>query len=313
MQIFRTLSSVHLTRPTILTIGTFDGLHRGHQALLQQLQAAARRQQAQTAVLTFHPRPKTVLAPHLANNDYLTTSAERIALFEAWGLDVLIVTPFTVEFSQMSARSFMELVTEKINLIEFWAGHDFALGKNREGNLQKLAELGAELNYTIHEIEPFLLDGEVVSSTKIRELLRAGEVRLAARMLGRYPSVTGQVSTGAQRGREIGFPTTNLTVPPERLLPANGVYATFVQLDRHRLPGVTNIGVRPSFEEKVCTVETYIFDFDQYLYGQTLTLQFVERLRPEMKFDNIEQLSAQISRDVEQAGIILTQEPAAPS
>jgi riboflavin kinase/FMN adenylyltransferase len=310
MQVIQNLNTVHLTQPTVLTIGTFDGLHRGHQALLRQLQSTAAQQQAQIAVLTFHPRPKTVLAPHLGNNDYLTTSEERITLFEQLGLDILIITPFTLKFAQTSAHDFMKMVTERINLVAFCAGHDFALGKNREGNLEKLAQLGQEFNYTVCEVEPFLLDGQIVSSTQIRQLLQAGDVRRAAYLLGRYPAITGQVGAGAQRGRTIGFPTTNLMVPPERLIPTNGVYATFVQLGsaQQRLPSVTNVGIRPSFENNAHTVETHIFDFDQDLYNQTLTLEFVEHLRPEMKFDSIDALAAQISRDAEQARALLVKE-----
>ncbi len=309
MQIIQDLNTVQLTRPTVLTIGTFDGLHRGHQALLQHLQTTATQYQAQTAVLTFHPRPKTVLAPHLGNNDYLTTSAERITLFEHMGVDVLIITPFTLKFAQTTVRDFMKMVTERINLVAFCAGHDFALGKDREGNLEKLAQLGREYKYTVCEVEPFLLDGQIVSSTQIRQLLRAGDVRRAAYLLGRYPAITGQVGTGARRGRAIGFPTTNLIVPPERLLPTNGVYATFVQLEpAQRLPSVSNVGIRPSFENDAHTVETHIFDFDEDIYNHVLTLEFVKWLRPEMKFDSIDALAAQISRDAKQAREILIKE-----
>jgi riboflavin kinase/FMN adenylyltransferase len=311
MQIIRDLSSLHLTKPTILTIGTFDGIHRGHQALLKQLKKAAQKRQAQTAVITFHPRPKTVLAPHLANNDYLTTPEERIALFEKLGLDVLIVIPFTMELAQITAHGFMKLVVEHINLVEFWAGHDFALGKNREGNLKKLAALGQEFNYTVNEITPFLIDGKVVSSTGIRQLLLAGEIRQAAHLLGRYPAVSGKIVQGVQRGRTIGFPTANLVTPPERLIPANGVYATLTRhLGRNNqcYASVTNIGIRPSFEGDVRTIETHIFDFSENIYGQSLTLEFVERLRPEKKFNNIDELVTQIIHDVQQASALLADE-----
>ena len=314
-QLIQNLTTTRLNIPTVLTIGTFDGIHLGHQALLKQLVAAARQRQAQSAIITFHPRPKTVLAPHLPNNDYLTTSAERTALLARLGLDVLIVTPFTRELSQTTAHDFIKQVTEHINLVEFWAGHDFALGKNREGNLAKLTELGREFGYSVREIEPFLLDGQVVSSTRIRDLLRAGDVRSVARLLGRRPSLSGTVVQGAQRGRKLGFPTTNLSAPPEKLIPANGVYATFAYLSEFTLksddfnqpqpyPSVTNIGVRPSFEDNTPTIETHLFDFEADLYGQTLTLEFVERLRPEKKFDHIDDLVAQIGRDIAHARTI---------
>ncbi|MBN1993906.1 MAG: bifunctional riboflavin kinase/FAD synthetase [Anaerolineae bacterium] len=311
MQIFQDLTSTRINRPTVLTIGTFDGIHLGHQALLKQLKESAQKQQAQTAVITFHPRPKTVLAPHLPANDYLTTLAERLALFEQLGLDALVVLPFTLAFAQTTAHDFMKLVTERINLIEFWAGYDFALGRNRAGNLENLTALGETFNYTVHEITPFLVDGQVVSSTHIRRLLLAGKVQQAAHFLGRFPSITGQVVAGMKRGRELGFPTTNLVAPGERLLPANGVYATFAHLpgSNQRLASVTNIGLRPSFEgDRRTTVETYIFDFHQTVYGQSLTLEFVKHLRPEKKFNSSEELVAQIGRDAKQARRLLAAE-----
>jgi riboflavin kinase/FMN adenylyltransferase len=315
MHLIRNLTEARLTNPTVLTIGTFDGLHLGHQALLAQLKTAARRRQAQTAVITFHPRPKTVLAPDRPHNDYLTTPEERIALFATLGLDVLILIPFTLEFAQTTAYDFMKYLTDRIDLVELWSGHDFALGKNREGNVARLAELGQEFNYTVHTFTPVLVNGQVVSSTQIRQLLLAGQVRQAGQLLGRYPSISGQVVAGAKRGRMLGFPTANLAPAPERLLPAHGVYATFVRRDGEngRLTGVTNIGLRPSFEGDRPTVETYIFDFDDDLYGQQLTLELVEYLRPEKKFNGINELMAQIGADSARARDILAEEISHPS
>lgn len=310
MQIIRELTTAQISSPTVLTIGTFDGVHRGHQALIKQLKQSAQQRQAQATVIAFHPRPKAVLAPHLNNNDYLTTPEERIALFAALGIDILILTPFTLELAQTTAHDFMKRLVERLNMVELWAGHDFALGKNREGNLEKLIALGQELNYTVCEFTPILINGAIVSSTKIRQLLLEGEVRQATDLLGRYPSLSSEIVQGAQRGHSIGFPTANFAVPAERLLPANGVYATFVQLPggSERLPCVTNVGVRPSFGESARTVETYIFDFEGNLYGQQLTLEFVERLRPEKKFNGIGELVTQISHDAEQAHALLMKE-----
>jgi len=314
MQLYRDFSAVQLSKPTVLTIGTFDGLHRGHQALLNKLKAAAQQHHAQTAVIAFHPRPKTVLAPQLANNDYLTTAEERILLFEALGIDILLLIPFTIELSQRSARDFIKEVVERLNMIELYVGQDFALGKNREGNKHKLAELGQEFGYSLHEVEPLLLDGQVVSSTEIRQQLLAGDVRRAAFLLGRYPSLSSKIIQGARRGHTIGFPTANFEVPPERLLPANGVYATFVRRagQEQRYPSVTNVGIRPSFGGQERTVEAYIFDFDQDIYHQPFTVEFVERLRAERKFDKIEALIAQIKQDAEQARRLLIDEVISP-
>lgn len=308
MQLFRDFETVQLNGPTVLTIGTFDGLHLGHQSLIQQLKAAAARLQAQSAVIAFHPRPKAVLAPHLSNNDYLTTPEERIELFGALDLDVLVLTPFTREFAQTTAEAFMQLLVDRFNLRELWAGHDFALGKNRAGNIEKLTALGQELGYIVQTFEPLLVDEHVVSSTRIRQLIAAGEVAAAAQLLGRPPSLRSYVVQGAQRGRILGFPTANFAVPPERLLPANGVYATWATRANNgqRYASVTNVGVRPSFDDPTRTVEAYIFDFDENIYGETFTLEFIKHLRPEKKFNGIDQLVAQIKRDADQARAILS-------
>ena len=311
MQIFRELAKVQISKPTILTIGTFDGLHWGHKSLIAQLKQAAHKRQTQSAVIAFHPRPKAVFAPHTFGRDYLTTAEERIDLFEKLDIDILILIPFTLKLAQTTAYDFMTLLVDHLNLVEFWAGHDFALGKGREGNIKRLGEIGQELNFSVHEFEPFLLDGEIVSSTQIRQLLIGGEIRQATRLLGRYPSLRSQIIRGAQRGHIIGFPTANFAVPEERLIPANGVYATFVQLpgSQRRYPSATNVGVRPSFDgagER--TVEAFIFDFDRDIYDQTLTLEFVEHLRPEKKFNGIHELKAQIAQDADQARAILTEE-----
>ncbi len=310
MQVITNLDDVRLSGPSVLTIGTFDGLHRGHQDIIRQLKTAARALEAQTAVMAFHPRPKAVFAPHLFKNDYLTTAAERIALFEQIGIDALILIPFTLKLSQIAATDFVKLISRRFNLAQLCVGHDFALGKNREGTIARLAELGQTFNYTVREIETFRLDNTIVSSTQIRKHLLAGEARQATHLLGRYPSLTSRIVKGAQRGRAIGFPTANFTVPGERLLPGNGVYATFIRFPgrAQRYAGVTNVGVRPSFGGDGRTVEAHIFDFDQDIYGKAATLEFVERLRPEKKFESIDALTAQIARDADQARSLLAVE-----
>jgi riboflavin kinase/FMN adenylyltransferase len=311
MHIIRDLTEAHLANPSVVTIGTFDGLHLGHQALIDHLKGDASRHQAQTAVITFHPRPKTVLAPHLPNNDYLTTPEERLALFEALGIDLVVLTPFTLELAKTSAYDFVKLMVERLKMVGLCVGHDFDLGKNREGNVEKLTELGREFGYTVRQVMPLVLDDDIVSSTRIRRYLLEGNVRRAARLLGRYPALTSTIIQGAQRGRSIGFPTANFAVPAERILPANGVYATFIRRagQSTRLPSVTNVGIRPSFDSKERTVETFIFDFDEDIYDQSFTLEFVERLRPEKKFENIGALVSQIGQDAEQARQLLAGEP----
>lgn len=307
MQLIRELNQAQVDNPTVLTIGTFDGLHRGHQTLLEQVKDAARQCQAWSAVMSFYPHPKTVLVPHLPANDYLTSADERIALFEQYGLDLLLLVPFTRGLSEISAADFMLFLKERLNLVQLWAGYDFALGKGRAGNVVRLTELGEELGYTVRQFDPALVEGQIVSSTRIRQLLTEGEVQVAADLLGRYPAATGQIGTGARRGRTIGFPTANLIIPPERLLPANGVYATwFTRLQTgQRYASVTNVGFRPSFNEQTRTVETYIFDFDEDIYDETCKVDFIDRLRPEMKFDGVEALIKQINEDAARARQLL--------
>lgn len=310
MRIFQDLSQAQLDQPTVLTIGTFDGVHRGHQALIHQLNTEAQKHRAKSAAIAFHPRPKSVFAPHLYSNDYLTTAEERISLLEKFGLDVLVLTPFTHQLAQTTAYDFVKMAAEQLNVVQLCVGHDFALGKNREGNVDKLRELGREFNYSLCEINPFLLDGQVVSSTGVREQLQKGNVRQAAYLLGRYPSLTSHIVRGARRGHTLGIPTANFFVPPERLIPANGVYATFIRPagNGQRLPSATNVGIRPSFDGQDRTVETHILDFDEDIYGQTFTLEFVERLRPEKKFNGIDELISQIKRDAQQARALLAKE-----
>ena len=309
MQLFQNLADVHLPQPTVLTIGTFDGLHRGHQDVINQLKTAAKNRQAQTAVIAFHPRPKALFAPQHFNNDYLTTPNERIFLFKQLGIDVLILIPFTIDLAQTPAFDFIQQLTQKVNLVQLCVGHDFALGKNREGTIEKLAKLGNEFNYTVSEIKPFTLDGTIVSSTQVRKHLLMGNVRNAAHLLGRYPSFESHIVQGDKRGRNIGFPTANFAVPIERLLPKNGVYATFFQYAGNKYSSVTNVGVRPTFDgANSRTVETHIFDFDQDIYGQPATLEFVERLRPEKKFNGLDTLISQITKDAAIAKSILETE-----
>ncbi len=309
MHVYRDLAQPQLTEPTVLTIGTFDGLHLGHQHLLNQLKTAAQTHQARSAVISFHPRPKAIFATHKYGQDYLTTAEERIVLFKQHKIDILILMPFSLELAKISANDFMQLLVDRLNIVEFWAGHDFALGKNREGTTEKLSDIGKKLGYSVRQFEPFLVEGETVSSTQVRRHITTGDIAGATKLLGRYPSLTSHIIKGDQRGRTIGFPTANFAVPAERLLPTNGVYATFVTRHKtgQRHSSVTNIGIRPSFEGQHRTIEAFIFDFNEDIYGETLTLEFVEHLRPEQKFDGIEALISQINQDAEQARQLLLQ------
>jgi riboflavin kinase/FMN adenylyltransferase len=305
MEILDDLSQASLRQETILAIGAFDGVHRGHQALIGQVVARARASGRLAGLITFHPHPVTVLAPDRAPR-YLTTPGEKVALLERLGLDLVVLLPFTRETAATTAREFMVAISNHLRLRELWIGADFALGHNREGTPSRLRELGVELGYEVRIVEPVSSGDEVISSSRIRALLRQGQVEEATRLLGRYPSLSGEVVTGAHRGHKLGFPTANLEVRLERAVPADGIYAVFAVLGQERLPAVANVGVRPSFDNGQRIVEAYIFDFDRDIYGCDLVIEFVARLREERRFDHIDDLIAQIERDGEQARCILS-------
>jgi riboflavin kinase/FMN adenylyltransferase len=312
MEILDDLSQASLRQETILTIGAFDGVHRGHQALINKIVTRARETDRLAVLITFHPHPAAVLAPHRAPL-YLTTPGEKMALFEALGLDLVVLLAFTREMAATSARGFMEAVSQNLRLRELWIGADFALGHNREGNVPRLRELGHDMGYEVHVVEPVTVGGSIISSSRIRELLREGRMGEATELLGRYPSLFGEVVAGAHRGHKLGFPTANLEVRPERAVPADGIYAAFAVLGNERYAAAANVGVRPSFDNGQRTVEVYIFDFDRDIYGCDLVVEFVARLREERRYEKIDELVAQIERDVEAAKQILAESDHAPS
>jgi riboflavin kinase/FMN adenylyltransferase len=307
MRVIDNLAKADLQGPSLVTIGSYDGVHLGHQHLLKQMQQAAGPLDCHTALVTFHPPPKAVLAPQL-NIRYLTTSDEKIALLKGLGLDLTAVLPFTRETAGTPAFEFVKQLVAHLKMRQLWVGPDFALGRNREGDIARLREIGQELGYQVQVVDPLVRDGEPVSSTRIRQLLAQGEIRQVTGLLGRYPGLTGQVIQGARRGRRLGFPTANLSMPADRVIPANGVYACFVWVDERRYPAVTNIGVRPSFAGDERTIEAHLLDFNGDLYGRELRMEFVERLRPERRFANIDELVAQIGSDAQQAADLLARE-----
>lgn len=301
-----------------MTIGNFDGLHRGHQALLIRLAATADGAGADSAILTFDPHPLTVLRPD-RTVQLLTTAEERLALAAAQGIGYGIIQPFTLELAQLSPRAFLSLLIEHLGLAGLTVGPDFALGRDRAGTLDVLAALGEEMGFALDVVQPVSAGGEEVRSFAIRQALAAGDVERATGMLGRHYTVSGPVVSGDRRGRTIQVPTANLQPRPDRLLPADGVYATWAWLDdpgdAPRLAGVTNIGMRPTVGGTERRIECHLFDFPRAgesgdIYGRELTLGFVRRLRPEERFPDLAALIAQIHQDMAQAQAILAQEAA---
>ena len=308
MQHVQHLSEVKVQRPSIVTVGVFDGVHRGHQALIRQLVAAAHQQNQVAVVLTFFPHPDVMLR-EISAPYYLATAEQRAVLLGDLGVDVVVTLSFDEDLRQMRAADFVDQLFEFVNMSEIWATADFAMGYQREGNIGFLREQAASKDFVVRTIEPIADPdtGTMVSSTTIRELLRDGEMRRVAELLGRPYQVSGEVVKGEQRGRQIGFPTANVQYWPSQLLPAHGVYACRVLLNDTAYLAVTNIGNRPTFDGIGVTVEAHLLDFDQDIYGEVLQVDFLARLRGEKKFDGIDALISQIKQDVVDGREILEQ------
>jgi riboflavin kinase/FMN adenylyltransferase len=295
----------------VLTIGKFDGIHRGHRHVLEEVTARARARDWQSAVIILWPPPPEVLRPG-ARIPRLSTLADRESAIAATGIDLFILWPFTHELSRLSPRDFMQVLRDRLDLRVLVIGSDFALGHQRSGTPDVLRELGGELGFEVVVSPPHVYEGQVVSSSQIREHLATGDVSEAARLLGRWPTLTGTVVRGEGRGRVLGFPTANLHLAEPLAVPGHGIYATLATIGPQGgdFPhsAVTSIGVRPTFgDENEQTVETYLLDFSDDLYDQVLRVHFVEKLRDELKFASVDDLVDQMERDVTHAAAVLGQ------
>jgi riboflavin kinase/FMN adenylyltransferase len=303
------LDHVTLTRPSIVTIGVFDGIHRGHQHLLRQLVEQARGSGRLAVAITFHPHPDLYFGK-VEGRYYLTSPGERAEYMGALGIDTVITLPFDDGLRTVRAAAFVERLRTHLMLEQLWIGADFALGYKREGTPAHLAELGTTHGFTVRVVELLAEDGAAISSTAIRRLLAGGHVEGAAALLGRPYHVGGRVVRGQARGRTIGFPTANIEVWREQVIPANGVYAGWavIEGDPTRYMAVTNIGQRPTFAGEGVTVEAHLLDYAGDLYDRHLRFVFERRLRAEQKFSGVEALIAQIRADAEAArGVLGTQ------
>lgn len=290
-----------------LTIGVFDGVHRGHQEILSRLTAGARHSGMPAVVLTFDPHPARVLGGR--DLKLLTMPEERASLLAAFGVDVVITHPFDQKVANLSAQEFTARVHAALGFSHLLVGYDFALGRGREGNAGRLEEIGRALGYTVEMVDAIGDDSGVISSTEIRKLISVGDVVEANKLLGHPYSLCGPVIHGDGRGRKINIPTANLQLSPEKMIPANGVYACRAWTVEGEHIAVTNVGVRPTFlpEGQAANVETHILDFERELYGEEVRLQFIARLRDEMKFPSVNALVEQIQRDMVRACQVLSQ------
>jgi len=289
----------------VLTIGNFDGVHRGHLALFQLIKERAMAIDGQSAVMTFEPHPLKVMSPGNGPS-LITPTAKKLKLIEEAGIDVVFCIPFTKEFASIHAPDFVErILVKKIGVKEIVVGYDCAFGFRREGNIELLKELSERFHYVVHVMEPIHIDHTLVSSTSVRKLVQEGNLSEAKKLLGRDHQISGVVVKGKNRGaRLLGFPTANLGLVDE-LVPKRGVYAVKVHVDNRTYNGVTNIGYNPTFGNGQMSVETHLLDFSEDLVGKTIQVDFIERLREEKTFQSVKELADEIAKDIIQAREIL--------
>ncbi len=307
MEIFRHIEGrdLSIVKP-VLTLGSFDGIHLGHQLLLQRVVQDAKALGGSSVVLTFEPHPLKILAPEHAPR-LILTHKDKMLLLQSFGVDVVIIQAFNSSFAHVEAEEFVRrYLVERLQVHKMWVGRDLRFGKGRKGRVEDLIRWGVGGGFEVGIVEPVVLGGVRISSSRIRELIERGQVHEVGRYLGRYHFVSGRVATGHQRGRQLGFPTANI-VPRTEVLPMDGIYATFLQVEGVQWPSVTNIGVNPTFGNGPRTIESYIFDFSGDLYSRSVKLFFVRRIREEKKFPSPEVLVEQMKKDVLSAQEILSQ------
>ncbi len=306
MEIIRGLHNLRTEhRGNVVTIGNFDGVHLGHQAIIQQLKSQAEKFDVPATVMTFHPNPQEFFAPDKAPPK-LTQFRDKMELLAEYGVDRVICLPFNQKLAELSAEQFIQqILIEGLHVQHMVIGDDFRFGKNRAGNFSTLKQSGEKLGFDVENTPTYCIDNERVSSTRIRQALATGDVHKAKQLLGRTYHVSGIVAHGDKRGRSIGFPTVNFRLK-QQIAPTNGVYAVKITgLDR-QYSGVANIGVRPTVDGSRYLLETHIFDFDQQIYNKRIKISFEHFIRPEQRFDGLDALIAQIKQDSETAKTLLS-------
>lgn len=309
MRLFHGTDNAEIQRPTVLTLGVFDGLHLGHQLIVRTVVERARATDSVATVITFDPHPRAVLHPE-SSPPLLQTLDQKVEGFGVLGIEQTIVIRFDEKFSQIRAEDFLrDVVKERLQAKEVYLGCGFAFGHNREGNIELLRRVSQELGFFADEVPEVQLRSQRVSSSKVRRLLTEGKVNLARRLLGRPYGVEGPVERGAERGRSLGFPTANLH-PHNRVIPRDGVYVTGTLIDGQWRRSITNVGVRPTFgADSEPSVETFVMDWAGDLYGDVVRVRFLHRLRDERKFNSVEDLTVQIQKDVRQAQSYFARQP----
>ena len=297
------LASAAPSKETVVTIGVFDGVHQGHRHLLRQVVELAGGRYIPT-VVTFSNRPVTVLRPG-TEPSYLTTLDQRVDLIKEQGIELVVCLDFTLELAQVSAADFAKMLVDSLKMKGLVLGPDSALGKDRQGDLAFMQEQGEQLGFWARSVEPLEIEGQPVKSRRIRDAVANGNMSVCPQLLGRNHQLSGVVVVGDQRGRALGFPTANLDVDPQLLLPGDGIYATWAIIDGKRHQAATSIGVRPTFDLTERLVEVFVMDFSEDLYGKTMGVEFISKVRDQEKFDGLDALIKQINQDVDDCREVL--------
>lgn len=288
----------------VLTIGNFDGVHLGHQVLFKKVAERARETGGTGIALTFEPHPRKITAPEKFTS-LLTTLDQKLSLIEKTGIDIVICADFTPEFASQNPAEFTKkILVEKINVKEIIAGHDFSFGKGREGTTEYFQKMGSKFGFKVDELAPVIANGDIVSSSLIRNFITAGHMKKASDCLRRHYSLEGKVVEGCKKGSSLGFPTANIDAR-ENLVPGTGVYAVQVEIHNKLFKGVANVGYNPTFKRNRLSIEAHIFDFNKNLYDEVLKVSFIDKIRDETEFLSAEKLKAQIQKDKESAKEIL--------
>ncbi|MBB6611927.1 bifunctional riboflavin kinase/FAD synthetase [Pontibacter sp. Tf4] len=307
MEVIRDIADFPQLSYPVVTSGTFDGVHVGHQKILQRVMERARQNNGQSVVITYWPHPRLVLFPEDNDLKLLTTIDERIEQLRSFGIDYLLIIPFTKEFSRTSSRTFItDILVKALHTKVLVIGYDHRFGKNREGSFEHLKAHSSKYGFEVEEIPREDVDDVGVSSTKIRKALEVGDLETATSYLNRYYTLTSVVVEGNKLGRTIGYPTANLAIPhTHKLIPANGVYAVWATINGEQHPGMMNIGMRPTVDGTHLTLEVHLLNFNQDIYGQSMTVAFAAYLREEQKFNGLDALKAQLAKDRETTAKVL--------
>lgn len=307
LELEKQISKYSNDKETILTIGVFDGVHKGHQHLFEKLNDIASKTSHHSTVITFTNHPNTILNSNFSPS-YLYDAEKKIKLIKDLNVNSVIPITFNNSIASLTAEEFIEILKRKINIHTIVLGHDFAMGKNRQGTKNKIIDIGSKYNFLTANILPYKQKNIIVSTSLIKKMISNGEIHNVSKLLGRNFEISGKVIKGFSRGKQLGFPTANIEIQKNIIKPDNGIYATLSKINGNIYFSSTSIGIAPTFKEQKYSIETYIMDFEKSIYSQDITIEFIEKLRDEIKFNNIDALKNQIQIDVEKTKKILNKQ-----